>query len=143
MVDLGQQVGIETLNAEDIIDSLKFDTQDLSNEDLYELREQEKTNDDGNEEEAEKPTELTSKLLNEIIQNFQYACDFAKEKYPIKVRSSKIMKNILDGIKRQGIRSQKKSSKINSPLTKGSRQLSCFATIYKGSRNHSINIQEK
>ena len=95
MVDLGQQLGIENLNAEDVIDSLKFDSQDLSNEDLYELREQEKTDDDGNEEEAEKPTELTSKLLNEIIQNFQYACDFAKEKDPIEVGSSKIIKNDL------------------------------------------------
>ena len=99
MVDLGQQLGIENLNAEDVIDSLKFDSQDLSNEDLYELREQEKTDDDGNEEEAEKPTELTSKLLNEIIQNFQYACDFAKEKDPIEVRSSKIIKNVLDDLK--------------------------------------------
>ena len=48
---------------------------------------------------AEKPTELTSKLLNEIIQNFQYACDFAKEKDPIEVRSSKIIKNVLDDLK--------------------------------------------
>ena len=99
MVDLGQQLGIDNLNAEDVIDSLKFDSQDLSNEDLYELREQLKTDEDGNEEEAEKPTELTSKLLNEIIQNFQYACDFAKEHDPIEVRSSKIIKNVLDDLK--------------------------------------------
>ena len=42
---------------------------------------------------------MTSKLLNEIIQNFQYACDFAKEKDPIEVRSSKIIKNVLDDLK--------------------------------------------
>ena len=108
MVDLGQQLGIENLNAEDIIDSLKFDSQDLSNEDLYELREHEKTDDDGNEEEAEKPTELTSKLLNEIIQNFQYACDFATEKDPIEVRSSKIIKNVLDDLKSYSVEAKEK-----------------------------------
>ena len=108
MVDLGQQLGIENLNAEDVIDSLKFDSQDLSNEDLYELREQEKTDDDGNEEEAEKPTELTSKLLNEIIQNFQYACDFATEKDPIEVQSSKIIKNVLDDLKSYSVEAKEK-----------------------------------
>ena len=104
-------MGIENLNAGDIIDSLKFDSQDLSNEDLFELREQEKTDDDGNEEEAEKPTELTSKLLNEIIQNFQYACDFAKEKDPIEVRSSKIIKNVLDDLKSQAKEKEKERLK--------------------------------
>ena len=49
VVDLGQQLGIENLNAEDVIESLQFDSQDLSNEDLFELREQEKTDDDGND----------------------------------------------------------------------------------------------
>ena len=67
----------------------------LDNEDLFELREQIKSDED----EAERPTELTSKVLNEIIQNFKFACDFAKENDPIEARSSKIIKNVLDDIK--------------------------------------------
>ena len=47
----------------------------------------------------EKPTELTSKLLNEIIENFQYACDFAKENDPNEVCSSKIIQSVLGDIK--------------------------------------------
>ena len=42
-------------------------------------------------DDSEKPTELTSKLLNEIIENFQYACDFVKENDPDEVRSSKMI----------------------------------------------------
>ena len=57
---------------------------------------------------AEKPTELTSKLLNEIIQNFQYACDFATEKDPIEVRSSKIIKNVLDDLKSYSVEAKEK-----------------------------------
>ena len=50
-------------------------------------------------DDSEKPTELTSKLLNEHIQNFQYACDFTKENDPNEVRSSKIIQSVLGDIK--------------------------------------------
>ena len=96
MVDLGQQLGVEELNAQDVQEALGFDSQNLDNEDLFELKEQLKTNED---EVAKKPTELTSKLLNEIIQNFQFACDFATENDPNEVRSSKVINNVLDDIK--------------------------------------------
>ena len=43
--------------------------------------------------------ELTTKLLNEIIQNFNYACDFARENDPNEARSLTSIKNVLDGIK--------------------------------------------
>ena len=72
------------------------------------MREQEKTDDDGNEEEAEKPTELTSKLLNEIIQNFQYAYDFAKEKDPIEVRKSSKMFLMTSKVAVRKLRKKKK-----------------------------------
>ena len=96
MVDLGQQLGVEDLNAQDVQQALEFDSQHLDNEDLFELREQLKTDED---EVAQKPTELTSKLLNEIIQNFQFACDFAKENDSNEVPSSKVINNVLDDIK--------------------------------------------
>ena len=43
-------------------------------------------------DDSEKPTELTSKLLNEIIENFQYACDFAKEMIQMKYVAQKSFK---------------------------------------------------
>ena len=47
---------------------------ELTNEDIYELYEDMKDNEE--EDEDKKPTELTSKQLSELIQNFQSACDF-------------------------------------------------------------------
>ena len=62
---------MEDLNPEDIEEALKFDEKDLSNEDLFELRNQMKSDEDEDVNDAsERPTELTSKLLNEIIENF-------------------------------------------------------------------------
>ena len=91
---------MEDLNPEDIEEALKFDEKDLSNEDLFELRNQMKSDEDKDiNDDSEKPTELTSKLLNEIIENFQYACDFAKENDPNEVRSSKIIQSVLGDIK--------------------------------------------
>ena len=91
---------MEDLNPEDIEEALKFDEKDLSNEDLFELRNQMKSDEDEDvNDDSEKPTELTSKLLNEIIENFQYACDFAKENDPNEVRSSKIIQSVLGDIK--------------------------------------------
>ena len=82
---------MEDLNPEDIEEALKFDEKDLSNEDLFELRNQMKSDEDEDvNDDSERPTELTSKLLKEIIENFQYACDFAKENDPNEVCSSKI-----------------------------------------------------
>ena len=91
---------MEDLNPEDIEEALKFDEKDLSNEDLFELRNQMKSDEDEDvNDDSERPTELTSKLLNEIIENFQYACDFAKENDPNEVRSSKIIQSVLGDIK--------------------------------------------
>ena len=91
---------MEDLNPEDIEEALKFDEKDLSNEDLFELRNQMKSDEDEDvNDDSEKPTELTSKLLKEIIENFQYACDFAKENDPNEVRSSKIIQSVLGDIK--------------------------------------------
>ena len=91
---------MEDLSPEDIEEALKFDEKDLSNEDLFELRNQMKSDEDEDvNDDSEKPTELTSKLLKEIIENFQYACDFAKENDPNEVRSSKIIQSVLGDIK--------------------------------------------
>ena len=91
---------MEDLNPEDIEEALKFDEKDLSNEDLFELKNQMKSDEDKDvNDDSEKPTELTSKLLNEISENFQYACDFAKENDPNEVRSSKIIQSVLGDIK--------------------------------------------
>ena len=91
---------MEDLNPEDIEEALKFDEKDLSNEDLFELRNQMKSDEDEDvNDDSERPTELTSKLLKEIIENFQYACDFAKENDPNEVRSSKIIQSVLGDIK--------------------------------------------
>ena len=95
MVDLGNQLGIEDLNAEDINEALEFDDKELTNEDIYEIYEDLKDE----EEEDKKPTELTSKQLSEIIQNFQYACDFTRENDPIDDRSSIVIKKVIDDIK--------------------------------------------
>ena len=35
MVDLGNQLGIEDLNAEDINEAIEFDGKELTNEDIY------------------------------------------------------------------------------------------------------------
>ena len=95
-----EQFGMEDLNPEDIEEALKFDEKDLSNEDLFELRNQMKSDEDEDvNDDSERPTELTSKLLKEIIENFQYACDFAKENDPNEVRSSKIIQSVLGDIK--------------------------------------------
>ena len=37
VVDLGNQLGIEDLNAEDINEALEFDDKELTNEDIYEI----------------------------------------------------------------------------------------------------------
>jgi hypothetical protein len=95
VVDLGQQLGVDDLNAQDVQEALGFESQNLDNEDLFELKEQLKIDEN---EVVQKPTELTSKLLNEIIQNFQFACDFAKENDPNEVRSSKVINNVIDDI---------------------------------------------
>ena len=59
---------MEDLNPEDIEEALKFDEKDLSNEDLFELRNQMKSDEDEDvNDDSERPTELTSKLLKEII----------------------------------------------------------------------------
>ena len=42
----------------------------------------------------EEPTKLTSVVLNKIIENFQYASDFASGNDPFEERSSKIIKDI-------------------------------------------------
>ena len=91
---------MEDLNPEDIEEALKFDEKDLSNEDLFDLRNQMKSDEDEDvNDDSERPTELTSKLLKEIIENFQYACDFAKENDPNEVCSSKIIQSVLGDIK--------------------------------------------
>ena len=97
MVDLGNQLGIEDLNAEDINEAIEFDDKELTNEDIYELYEDMKNDED--EDEDKKPTELTSKQLSELIQNFQYACDFTRENDPNDERSSFVIKKVIDDIK--------------------------------------------
>ena len=57
------------------------------------------TNNKKVKDEGDKPTELTSKLLSEIIQNFQYACDFTRENDPNDERSSFVIKKVIDDIK--------------------------------------------
>ena len=64
-------------------------------------------------DDSEKPTELTSKLLNEIIENFQYTCDFAKENDPNEVRSSKIIQSVLGDIKSQTEEAKEKLKQKN------------------------------
>ena len=97
MVDLGNQLGIKDLNAEDINEAIEFDNKELTNEDIYELYEDMK--EDEEDDEDKKPTELTSKQLSELIPNFQYACDFTRENYPNDERSSFVIKKVIDDIK--------------------------------------------
>lgn len=111
VVDLGQQLGFDNLNAADITEGLTFENQHLDNEDLFELGEQLKS-----DEESAKPTELTSEILDEIIKNFQYACDFAVENDPNEARSSTIAKNVLNDIKSyQEIAKEKLKKKSRQP----------------------------
>ena len=94
VVDLGQQLGIEDLNANDITEEIAFECKNLENEDLFALKDQLKSDDEA----SEKPTELSSKVLDEIIQKFEHACDFAKENDPNGTRSSVIVQKVLDSI---------------------------------------------
>ena len=68
------------------------------------------------DEESAKPTEVTSEILDEIIKNFQYACDFAVENDPNEARSSTIAKNVLNDIKSyQEIAKEKLKKKSRQP----------------------------
>ena len=42
-----------------------------------------KDDEEDDQDKGGKPTEFTSKSLSEIIQNFQYACDFTRRNDPI------------------------------------------------------------
>ena len=75
------------------------------------MREQEKSD----EEVEEKPTELTSNQLSELILNFELACDFAKENNPNEARSSKIIKNVLDDIKCYKLEAKENEKMKNPP----------------------------
>ena len=74
--------------------------------------------DDEEEDEDKKPTELTSKQLSEIIQNFQYACDFTRENDPID--DSIVIKNVINDIKCYTEEAKKNSrieiDKLNSTI---------------------------
>ena len=94
VVDLGQQIGIENLNSADVIEAINFDHTEFTDRELIELIPENVIPDADGEEIVEKPTKLTSILLNKIIENFQYACDFASENDPFEERSSKIIKDI-------------------------------------------------
>ena len=52
VVDLGQQLGIEDLNANDITEEIAFECKNLENEDLFALKDRLKSDDEA----PEKPT---------------------------------------------------------------------------------------
>jgi hypothetical protein len=54
---------------------------------------------DEKEDEGEKSGEITPKMLTELIQNFEYACDFAKEKDLFDERSSIVIKEAKEKLK--------------------------------------------
>ena len=110
------------LNGQDIIDAIAFDHTDFSNEELLELAEF-KPDEEDEDQVAQKPTKLTATLLNQIIENFQYACDFSKENDPFEERSSKIVSDIQVGIKsyidesKENLKIQYKQQNINDFCT--------------------------
>ena len=109
------------MNAQDIVDAIAFDHTDFSNEELLELAEFEPDEED-EDQVAQKPTKLTATLLSQIIENFQYACDFSKENDPFEERSSKIISDIKVGIKsyidesKENLKKQGKQQNINAFL---------------------------
>ena len=110
------------MNAQDIVDAIAFDHTDFSNEELMELAEF-KEDEEDEDQVAKKPTKLTATLLSQIIENFQYACDFSKENDPCEERSSKIISDIQVGIKsyidesKECLKKQYKQQNINDFYT--------------------------
>ena len=106
------------MNAQDIVDAIAFDHSDFSNEELMELAEF-KADEEDEDQVAQKPTKLTATLLSQIIENFQYACDFSKENDPCEERSSKIISDIQVGIRsyidesKENLKKQYKQQNIN------------------------------
>ena len=116
IVNLGTATDFE-LTAEDVQESLTFDTQDMTNEDLYEIAQPRVAEADENEEipeNPENPAELSYKQLREILRKGQDFNDFVRDLDPIVERHSKITKdfdNLLKCYKEEALEKEKKAVK--------------------------------
>lgn len=96
IAELGKEIGLDEINAEDMEELICNDREALSNEDLMELGKEQGTpiaKDDTIDNEEPLPS-LTVKGLQTAFEHFEKMCDYFRENDPDNVRSSKVIRNV-------------------------------------------------